>query len=132
MRGKQNESEDMTNLHRVMLILAVVASLPPHPQAHVRAASTSAWSYPKDKVRAVLRLDAANALDDVRPNALERSPFKTFRTVGRNIFCAALSPSAIGLLGTFGQKPDQISYVRRPSSKSKLTPCAARTSSGSV
>ena len=30
------------------------------------------------KVRTVLRLDAANALDEVRPNALERAPFKTF------------------------------------------------------
>src|SRR5258708_1215377 len=40
----------------------------------------------EDKVRAVLRLDAANALDDVRPNALERAPFKTFRTVGSNEF----------------------------------------------
>src|SRR6266852_6625808 len=36
---------------------------------------------PEDKVRAVLRLDAANALDDVRPQALERTPSKTFRTV---------------------------------------------------
>jgi hypothetical protein len=41
---------------------------------------------PKDKVRAVLRLDAANALDDVRPKALERGPFKTLRTVGSDIF----------------------------------------------
>src|SRR5258705_4030441 len=41
---------------------------------------------PEDKVPAVLRLDAANALDDVRSEALERSPFKTFRTVGSDIF----------------------------------------------
>src|SRR5918911_4881893 len=41
----------------------------------------------EDKVRAVLRLDAANALDDVRSKALERAPFKTFRTVGSDIFC---------------------------------------------
>src|SRR5216117_1948179 len=40
----------------------------------------------EDKVPAVLRLDAANALDDVRSKALERTPFKTFRTVGRDIF----------------------------------------------
>src|SRR5437763_9532879 len=40
----------------------------------------------EDEVRAVLRLDAANALDDVRSKALERAPFKTFRTVGSNIF----------------------------------------------
>jgi hypothetical protein len=33
------------------------------------------------KVRAVLRFDAANALDDVLSKALERTPFKTFRTV---------------------------------------------------
>ena len=63
---------------------------------------------PEDKVRAVLQLDAANALDDVRSKAFERAPFKTFRTVGSD-FVAALRPSAIGLLGAFGQKPDQIS-----------------------
>src|SRR5215813_15417394 len=41
---------------------------------------------PEDKVRAVLRLDAANAPDDVRSKTLERAPFKTLRTVGRDIF----------------------------------------------
>src|SRR5437763_6033203 len=41
---------------------------------------------PEDKVRPILRLDAANALDDVRSKALERAPFKTFRTVGHDIF----------------------------------------------
>src|SRR6266705_1183230 len=41
---------------------------------------------PEDKVRAVLRLDAANARDDVRSKALERAPFKTFRTVGSDKF----------------------------------------------
>src|ERR1051325_9497692 len=41
---------------------------------------------PEDKVRAVLRLDAANALDEVRSKALERAPFKTFTTVGGDIF----------------------------------------------
>src|SRR5438128_7462441 len=45
---------------------------------------------PEDKVRAVLRLDAANALDDVRSKALERTPFKTFRTVGSDIFCGRI------------------------------------------
>src|SRR6516162_4698307 len=40
----------------------------------------------EDKVRAVLRLDAANALDEVRSKPLERAPFKTFRTVGSDIF----------------------------------------------
>src|SRR5205823_10378604 len=40
----------------------------------------------QDKVPAVLRLDAANALDDVWSNALERAPFKTFRTMGSDIF----------------------------------------------
>src|SRR5712691_3488649 len=44
----------------------------------------------EDKVRAVLRLDAANALDDVRSKALERAPFKTFRTVGSDIFCCRI------------------------------------------
>src|SRR5208282_1653488 len=83
----------------------------------------------KDKVRAVLRLDAANAIDDVRPKTLERLPGKTFRAVSSDIFFAAFIPSAIGLLGAFGQKPDQISYVRRPSSRSKLPPYAARIAS---
>src|SRR5882672_1953684 len=41
---------------------------------------------PKDEVRAVLRLDAANALDDVRPDALGRPPCETFWTVGSDIF----------------------------------------------
>src|SRR5215471_5026801 len=41
----------------------------------------------EDNVRAILRLDAANALDDIRSKALERTPFKTFRTVGSDIFC---------------------------------------------
>src|SRR5215212_3196108 len=45
---------------------------------------------PEDKVRAVLRLDAANALDDVRSKVLERAPFKTFRTVGSDIFCCRI------------------------------------------
>src|SRR6201993_716045 len=45
---------------------------------------------PEDKVRAVLRLDAANALEDVRSEALERAPFKTFRTVGSHIFCCRI------------------------------------------
>src|SRR4051812_44538345 len=40
----------------------------------------------EDEVPAVLRLDAANALDDVRSKALERAPFETFRTVGSDIF----------------------------------------------
>src|SRR5207245_6503796 len=44
----------------------------------------------EDKVRAVLRLDAANALDDVRSEALERAPFETFRTVGSDIFCCRI------------------------------------------
>src|ERR1700727_1822564 len=44
----------------------------------------------EDKVRAVLRLDAANALDDVRSKALERAPFKTSRTVGSDIFCCPI------------------------------------------
>jgi hypothetical protein len=41
---------------------------------------------PEDQVRAVLRLDAANALDEVRSKALERAPCKAFRTVGSDIF----------------------------------------------
>src|SRR5580658_9951626 len=45
---------------------------------------------PEDKVRAVLRLDAANALDDVWSKALERAPFQTFRTVGNDIFCCRI------------------------------------------
>src|SRR5204862_3990862 len=45
---------------------------------------------PEDEVRAVLRLDAANALDDVRSNGLERSPLKTLRTVGDDEFCCRI------------------------------------------
>src|SRR4029077_8552018 len=44
----------------------------------------------ENKVRAVLRLDAANALDDVRSKALERAPFKTFRTMSSDIFCCRI------------------------------------------
>src|SRR5213594_4829734 len=44
----------------------------------------------EDKVRAVLRLDATNALDDVRSKALEWAPFKTFRTVGSDEFCCCV------------------------------------------
>src|SRR5213592_4196244 len=40
----------------------------------------------EDKIRAVLRLDAASALDDVRSEALERAPFQAFRTVRSDIF----------------------------------------------
>src|ERR1044072_7715195 len=40
---------------------------------------------PEDKVGAVLRLDAANVLDDVRPKALERAPCKTLRAVGGDV-----------------------------------------------
>src|SRR5262245_24914636 len=41
---------------------------------------------PENKVRAVLRLDAANTLDDVRSKAFEGAPFKAFRTVSGDIF----------------------------------------------
>src|ERR1035437_9228184 len=44
----------------------------------------------KDNVWAVLRLDAANALDDVRSKGLGRPPCKTFRTVGSDIFCCRI------------------------------------------
>jgi hypothetical protein len=44
----------------------------------------------KDNVRAVLRLDAANALDDVRSKPLGWPPCKTFRTVGNDIFCCRI------------------------------------------
>src|SRR5260370_2164300 len=44
----------------------------------------------QDKVRAVLRLDAANALDNVRSKALGWPPCKTFRTVGNHIFCCRI------------------------------------------
>src|SRR5262245_38550588 len=39
----------------------------------------------EDQARTALRLDAANALDDVRSKALERAPFKTLRTAGSDI-----------------------------------------------
>src|SRR5258705_4110267 len=45
---------------------------------------------PEDEVRAVLRLDAANALDDVRSKAYERAPFKTFGTVRSDILCCRI------------------------------------------
>src|ERR1700722_15193151 len=45
---------------------------------------------PEDKARSFLRLDAANALDDVWSKALERAPFKTFRPVGSDIFCCRI------------------------------------------
>src|SRR6185369_1682505 len=41
---------------------------------------------PEDEVRAVLRLDAANAVDDVRSDAFERAPFESFRMMSRDIF----------------------------------------------
>src|SRR4051812_36365453 len=40
----------------------------------------------ENNVRAVLRFDAANAFDNVRSEALERSPFETFPAVGSDIF----------------------------------------------
>src|SRR5208282_5884277 len=52
---------------------------------------------PEDEVRPVLRLDAANALDDVRPNALERAPCKTFRAVGNNICCCRIEAVRHGI-----------------------------------
>src|ERR1700722_4103257 len=45
---------------------------------------------PEDKARSFLRLDAANALDDVWSKALERAPFKTLRPVGSDIFCCRI------------------------------------------
>jgi hypothetical protein len=44
----------------------------------------------KGNVRAILRLDAANARDDVRSKALGRPSCKTFRTVGNDIFCCRI------------------------------------------
>jgi hypothetical protein len=41
---------------------------------------------PEDQAWPVHRLDAANALDNVRSKALERTPFKAVRPVGRDIF----------------------------------------------
>ena len=40
----------------------------------------------EDKAWTVLRLDAANAFDDVRTDALERAPYKAFRATGSDIF----------------------------------------------
>src|ERR1700693_2241788 len=61
-----------------------------HPQAMFEQRRCQRDATGEDKVRAVLRLDAANALDDVRSKALERAPFKTFRTVGSDIFCCRI------------------------------------------
>src|SRR5262245_64230759 len=40
---------------------------------------------PEDQVRAVLRLDAANAIHQVRSNSFERAPFQALRPVGYDI-----------------------------------------------
>jgi hypothetical protein len=48
-----------------------------------------------------------NTLDDVRAQVLDRTPFEAARRWVATYFVAALRPSAIGLLGAFGQKPDQ-------------------------
>lgn len=64
---------------------------------------------PEDKVGAILRLDPANALDDVRSKALERAHSRLSGRWVATYFLAALRPSAIGLLGAFRQKVDQIS-----------------------
>src|SRR5215471_16835707 len=44
---------------------------------------------PGNQVRAVLRLDAANAIHDVRSNALERAPFQALRPWVATYFVAA-------------------------------------------
>lgn len=77
----------------------------------------------EDQVRAVLRLDAANAIHEVWSNALARaqSP-RLSRLWVTTYFVATLSRSAIGLCGAFGQKPDHASYVRRPSNRSNRSP----------
>lgn len=49
-----------------------------------------------NEVRSVLRLDAADALDDVRSQALERAPCKTFGTVGGDIFCWMIASRPAG------------------------------------
>src|SRR2546430_8945248 len=45
---------------------------------------------PEDKVPVALRLDAAKPRDNVRSNALERTPLETFRTVGSDKFCCRI------------------------------------------
>lgn len=67
-----------------------------------------------NEVLADLRLDTTYFVDDVRSDALERTPVKALWTVGdvagrHTYVVAAFSLSAIGLLGAFGQKPDQMS-----------------------
>ena len=69
----------------------------------------SASRCPRESGRPDLRLDAANALDDVRSKALGRPPSKTSGLWVATYFVAAFRPSAIGLLGAFGQKPVKIS-----------------------
>src|ERR1700680_4544655 len=62
----------------------------------------------EDKVRAVLRLDAANALDEVRSKALERAPFKTFRTVGSDVLRCRIDAIPYRAAGRLppGDRPD--------------------------
>jgi hypothetical protein len=79
----------------------------------------------EDEIGAVLRLETAKSLDEVRSNPLERTPGKTLRAVGRDILRRRVEAVPIGELGALGQNPDQISYVRRPSSKLKRSPYAA-------
>jgi hypothetical protein len=76
-----------------------VAGFPPQRSASPcptgpdrRPAGCQGGATREDKVWAVTRLDAANALDDVRSKALERAPLETFRPVGSDIFCCRIEP----------------------------------------
>jgi hypothetical protein len=64
---------------------------------------------PEDQVRSSLRLDAANAIHDVRSNALEQAPSRLSGLWVATYFVAAFRPSASGLFGALGQKPVRIS-----------------------
>jgi hypothetical protein len=64
---------------------------------------------PEDHAWPVHRLDAANVLDDVRAKALERTHSRLSGLWVATYFVAAFRLFASGLLGAFGQKPDQIS-----------------------
>ena len=64
---------------------------------------------PEDQVRPALRLDVANALDDVLSEAFDRTPSRLSGLWVTTYFVAAFRLSASALLGAFGQKPAQMS-----------------------
>jgi hypothetical protein len=84
---------------------------------------------PADQVWAVVRLQATNTFDDVRPHVLHRSPTQSFGAVGGDVFCRGvqggrhgtarrLRPITRSIYATLGQ---YIRPVMSGSSKQKCT-----------